>query len=190
MSKSLNQLTKEEIAQLFPVVLTPYDTRWPELFELDKCIILETLENTALRIEHFGSTAIPGLTAKDTIDLLIEIPEDESLHADIIEKMKPLGYEFMWQTDANPPYMVFAKGYNTAKKEQTYHIHMSPGNHSLWDRLYFRDYLRENRDYATAYETLKIELAKQYELDRVGYRVAKTEFVTRITAQAKAYYTT
>lgn len=189
MTNRVNELTKEEIAKMFPVELSTYDKRWGEVFRDEQKVIHETLGNAALRIEHFGSTSIPGLVAKDTIDILVEIADDVTNNESIIGKMKTISYDFMWQTDGEPPYMVFVKGYNTTgAKEQTYHIHMGPKSHKLWDRLYFRDYLILNIDIAKQYEKLKLELAETYKYDRVGYRIAKTEFVTRITETAKKYY--
>jgi GrpB-like predicted nucleotidyltransferase (UPF0157 family) len=189
MTKRVNEMTREEIAKMFPVELYKYDPNWPTLFNLEKELIINTIGDFILRIEHFGSTSIPNISAKNTIDILVEIPNDETIHESIIERMKGISYDFMWQTDGEPPYMVFVKGYNTTGvKEQTYHIHMGPGNHKLWDRLYFRDYLKEHEDIASQYENLKSELAITYKFDRVGYRIAKTDFVTQITALAKKHY--
>jgi GrpB-like predicted nucleotidyltransferase (UPF0157 family) len=189
MTKRVNELTKEEIAKMFPVKLSAYDSRWTDLFDKERKLIIETLQDAALRVEHFGSTSIPDLVAKDTIDILVEIPNDVSKQKSIIEKMKSILYDFMWQTDGEPPYMVFVKGYNTTGvEEQTYHIHMGPQNHKLWDRLYFRDYLKENKEIAKRYEKLKLELAETHKYDRVGYRIAKTEFVKDITERAKKHY--
>ncbi|WP_428229532.1 GrpB family protein [Flavobacterium sp.] len=180
---------KEEIATLFPVVLSHYDSNWVAIFKEKQKLIKTTLGEIGLRIEHFGSTSIPNLTAKDTIDILVEIPDDQNLNDSIIALMKNIAYDFMWQTDSEPPYMVFVKGYKTTGvKEQTFHIHMGPGNHKLWDRIYFRDYLIEFSDIAKEYETLKVALAQEFQYDRVGYRVAKTDFVVKITEEAKKYY--
>ncbi len=183
-------MTKEEIGLLFPIEILPSDEKWLELFENEKILLAETLSNkVALRIEHFGSTAIPGLAAKPTIDILMEIDSTEKQKAFMIEKMKTIRYDFIWRTDTPPPYMMFAKGYRAdGKKEQTYHIHAAPKDHPLWDRLYFRDYLKQNHEVAKEYEQLKIKLATKHKYDREDYTNAKTEFVTRITELAKNLY--
>lgn len=189
MSKRINELSREEIAKLFPVELSGYDSNWIEIYKEEEKQIKNALHEILIRIEHFGSTSIPNLTAKDTIDILVEIPEDQSLNDSIIERMKTISYDFMWQTDGEPPYMVFVKGYNTTGiKEQTFHIHMGPGHHKLWDRIFFRDYLIEYPEIAKQYETLKLALAQEFKYDRVGYRIAKTDFVIKITEEAKKYY--
>ncbi|MBK6797536.1 MAG: GrpB family protein [Acidobacteria bacterium] len=57
-----------------------------------------------------------------------------------------------------------------------------------WDRLYFRDYLIENPDIARQYEKLKIQLSAASDTDRVTYTRGKTEFIARVTKQAKQFY--
>jgi GrpB-like predicted nucleotidyltransferase (UPF0157 family) len=187
--KRVNELSKQEIAKMFPVELSKYDSSWSIIFNQERELIKVTLGEIALRIEHFGSTSIPNILAKDTIDILVEIPSDVTTHGLIIEKMKHISYDFFLQEDGDPPYMVFVKGYNTTGvKEQTYHIHMGSSDHKLWDRLYFRDYLRENIEVAKQYESLKLTLSGTHKFDRVGYRIAKTDFVIEITEMAKKYY--
>lgn len=189
MSKRVNELTQEEIAKMFPVELSSYDAQWPELFVREQKLIAATLGNIIICIEHFGSTSIPNLTAKNTIDILVEIADDETVHESIIEKMKVISYDHFWQGHEEQPYMLFGKGYHTTgEKEQTYHVHMGPRNNRVWDRIYFRDYLREHENVAKEYEKLKLGLAVTHKYDRVGYRIAKTEFVAKITALAKQHY--
>ena len=65
---------------------------------------------------------------------------------------------------------------------------MVEANSSLWDRLYFRDYLREYPKVAKEYEELKITLAGQYPHDREKYTKAKTEFIVSVTKKAKLLY--
>ena len=187
--KRVNELSKEEIARIFPVKLSPYNSQWATIFNQERQLISNTLGDIIVRIEHFGSTSIPNLTDKDTIDILVDIRDNELLNESIIEKMRDISYDYFLQEDGEPPYGVFVKGYNTTGvMEQTFHVHVGPQNHKLWDRLYFRDYLRENHEIARQYETLKIELAETFKFDRVGYRIAKTDFVTRTTEIAKLRY--
>ncbi|MBS1528181.1 MAG: GrpB family protein, partial [Bacteroidetes bacterium] len=136
-AKTLQDLTKEEIGRLFPIEISPYNKNWPDLFEKEKKLIAETLEpGMFFRIEHFGSTSVPGLSAKDTIDILMEVEFDETKNQMLIQQMKTLGYDFNWQNEGNHPHMVFVKGYNiTSPKDQTYHVHAGPQHHPLWDRL-------------------------------------------------------
>lgn len=185
--KTLQDLTKEEIGQLFPIEISPYSKNWPALFEQEKSLITARIEPGLFsRIEHFGSTSVPGLSAKDTIDILMELEFEETKNQKLIDQMKALGYEFNWQNEGSHPHMIFVKGYNiSSPKSQTYHIHAGPQNHPLWDRLLFRDYLIKNPQTAQEYEQLKLKLSQRFKHERVAYRMAKTEFVKEVTERAK-----
>jgi GrpB-like predicted nucleotidyltransferase (UPF0157 family) len=186
--KELDDLTIEELGQLFPIEIVPYDKKWSELFLEEKKLIQRTLgEWAALRIEHFGSTAIEGLAAKPIIDILVEIPQlTDELKDKVMKAMKGIGYHFIWRTDEQPPYMNFVKGYTLNGFEgNVFHIHMADETHSLWDRIYFRDYLRKNINVAKEYENLKIELAVKNKFNRDAYTNEKSDFVKRITEIAK-----
>lgn len=118
--------------------------------------------------------------------MLMEVEFEESNNKKLIEQMKTLGYEFNWQNEGPHTHMVFVKGYNIySPKDQTYHIHAGPKANPIWDRLLFRDYLINHPDVAKAYEELKLQLVDNFKHDRVGYRVAKAEFVGEITEKAK-----
>lgn len=185
--KTLHDLTKEEIGKLFPIEISPYSKNWPALFEKEKKLIIDTLEPGMFsRIEHFGSTSVPGLSAKDIIDILMEVEFEETTNQKLIEKMKTLSYEFNWQNEGSHLHMIFVKGYHISnKKDQTYHIHAGPHNHPIWDRLLFRNYLIKNPQTAQEYEQLKYKLSADFKHERVAYRVAKTEFIKEVTERAK-----
>lgn len=187
-NKRIEDLTTEELGKLFPIQIVPYDKNWVDIFNSESKLINKTLsDNIALKIEHFGSTAVDGLSAKPTIDILVEIPLlTDNLKETIIKKMSEAGYHFIWRTDEKVPYMHFVKGYTIEGfKENVFHIHMGDKTHPLWDRIYFRDYLRKNKKIAEEYESLKISLAKKFKYDRESYTNAKSEFVKRITEIAK-----
>lgn len=185
--QNLDKLTKQELGKLFPIVIVPPDKNWSNLFEKEKKVIIDTLgSHVALKVEHFGSTAVPNLAAKPTIDILVEIPSTEEFKNYIVDKMNSIDYHFIWRTDCGMPYMMFVKGYSiNGIIEQTYHIHMAPKDHQLWDRLYFRDYLKQHPEIAKNYEELKYQLAAKHKYDREDYTNAKTEFITKVTELAK-----
>ena len=189
MEKRITDLTKDEIAKMFPVKLSSYSTQWKVIYEKERKLIIKVLHDKILRMEHFGSTSIPEMTAKDTIDMLIEIADKDNFSNEIIEKLQAINYDYILQNEGNSQHMVFVKGYDpTGEKDQTFHIHMAPKDHNIWDRIFFRDYLTKNKDIARQYENLKIVLSEKHKYDRVGYRIAKTEFVQKITEEAKQYY--
>ncbi|WP_064093493.1 GrpB family protein [Rossellomorea aquimaris] len=178
-------MKKEELGRLYPITIYPYNEKWPFLFENEKQEILSILgSDIALRIEHIGSTAVPGLSAKPTVDLLVEIPEGEEVDNFILKEMTKHNYIHMKE---QKKHSMFVKGYTpTGLEEESFHIHMAPSNQDfLWDRLYFRDYLREHVSIAKKYEHLKVHLSKMYKNNREEYTEKKTDFVLKITQIAK-----
>ena len=81
MDKCPTEMRDEELWQLFPIILIPYDTSWPEAYRSESLRLREAVGSDIVRISHIGSTAVPGLTAKPTIDILLEIEPDTYLPA-------------------------------------------------------------------------------------------------------------
>ena len=184
--KVLSDLTKEEIGKLFPIEISQYDTNWPNVYLAERARIENNITSTLYsRIEHFGSTSVPGLSSKNTIDILMAVEFDNTQNHELIEQMKNIGYDFNWQNEGGNPHMVFVKGYDPEKpKQQTYHIHAAPQDHILWNRIHFRNYLIAHPQVAKAYEDLKRSLADKYKHERVEYRIAKTEFINEFTKKS------
>ncbi|WP_009036431.1 GrpB family protein [Indibacter alkaliphilus] len=85
MEKKLENLTKQEWDTLFPVELVSHNPMWKNIYEKEERKIIEKLgSETIIRIEHFGSTSIPGIRAKPYIDIIIEIPKDRLFDEEII----------------------------------------------------------------------------------------------------------
>ena len=184
MTNNLDELSTAELGQLFPIILSAPRTEWKDLFTKEKKKIITLLgDKLALRVEHFGSTAVPHLIAKPTIDILVEIPEGEHIKNKIIEIMTSNGYSHV----PGPKHLMIVKGYTPGGfKGQCHHIHMVPKkDDGFWDRLYFRDYLIANPSVASEYAELKKDLAAKYKHDRDEYTKAKTEFIKKVTRDAK-----
>jgi len=188
MAKSLQEMTPEELGQLFPIDIVPYNPHWKDYFLLEKAEIERIISPFSLKIEHFGSTAIPNIAAKPTIDILVAIPDGEDIKPKIIEKMTDNGYHFTSRIDCTPPYLMFMKGYTPEGfKGRCFHIHMAPLSHAgLWDRIYFRDYLISHTAVAKEYEVLKLELALKYRNYREGYTEGKAEFIQKVMETIKS----
>jgi GrpB-like predicted nucleotidyltransferase (UPF0157 family) len=173
------------------VSIVPYDPAWPRMFEEQKKHLLDYLPADLIRrIEHFGSTAIPGLAAKPIVDVLVEVDSLEETKARMAPVLEAQGYDYFWRAthgeDGPPFYAWFIK--RNAAGVRTHHIHMVESDFEHWDRLLFRDYLIEHPEAAKEYETLKYALARDYPNDRVAYTNGKSEFVVRVTQVAKEYY--
>lgn len=173
------------------VSVVPYDPAWPRTFEEEKRHLLDCLPSELIRrIEHFGSTAIPGLAAKPIVDVLVEVASLEETKARIAPVLEAQGYDYFWRAthgeDGPPFYAWFIK--RDSAGVRTHHVHMVESDFEHWDRLLFRDYLIGHPEMAKEYEALKLALARDYPNDRVAYTNGKTEFVVRVTQVAKEYY--
>lgn len=184
MKKTLYDLTKDDWNTLFPIELVDHNHVWKQLFEKEKeQIIAKVGEDTLLRIEHFGSSAIPSIKSKPYIDMLIEIPKELLFDEKLISKFTELGYShFVVPRRENiDAYSSFGKGYNLeGKKEQIFHIHMCPADNIMWEQIAFRDYLNTNLERAKEYESLKESLAEKYRNDRGAYVLGKAEFIMKM----------
>jgi GrpB-like predicted nucleotidyltransferase (UPF0157 family) len=180
----LNSLSTEELGKLFPIRISDHDPAWERMFLSEKKAVLKVIGiRNIIRIEHIGSTAVPGLCAKPTIDILVEIQDDANIDH-IIHKLKKIRYHFISKPDNPPPHMMFAKGYSEkGYTGQTFHIHVR--YRGDWDELIFRDYLIRNPMVALEYAELKLRLSTDHINDREEYTNSKTEFITRITKTAR-----
>lgn len=175
------------------MVIVPYDPQWPELFRQEKEHLLSCLPNELIRrIEHFGSTAVPGLAAKPVVDLLVEVTDLEATKGEIVPVLQSQGYDYFWRPtwgDDTPPFYAWFIKSNPGSGVRTHHIHMVE-QHFIehWDRLLFRDYLIECRQVAAEYQALEFHLASAFPNDRVAYTKGKTEFIVRVTNKAKQHY--
>ncbi|MEM9672461.1 MAG: GrpB family protein [Cyclobacteriaceae bacterium] len=181
MRKRLQDLSRDDWNTLFPIELVDHNPDWKNIFEKEKRKILsEVGKDIVLRIEHFGSSAIPAIKSKPYIDILIEIPNDLLFDDRVIVKFEAVGYTHFKvpERDNIDAYMSFGKGYNLeGKKEQIFHIHMCPKDNYMWNQIAFRDYLNENHAKAKEYEALKLKLAAKHKNDRGAYVLGKTNFV-------------
>ena len=165
------------------VELAPYNKEWPLDFNDERVLLRNLLPADSIgRIEHFGSTAVPGLSAKPIIDMLIEVPSLQVVPTRIAPILTELGYEYFWRAawyDANlPAYCWFIKRDSQGKR--THHLHFIETDSAEWDRLLFRDYLRQHPDAAKAYEAIKREAIARFGDDRIAYAEAKSAFIDNI----------
>lgn len=165
-----------------PIIIAEYDPQWPLLFEQERKRIEAVLGNEAIRFEHIGSTAIPGLASKAVIDIAIGIQCLE-----MALKYIPLleGLEYIYEPTFEallPARRFFWKG---TPAVHTYHIHMAEVGSPLWVKpIMFRDYLRKHPDEAQHYGELKKSLAERWVNDMDAYVEGKTDFVEGVLVKA------
>lgn len=173
------------------VSIVPYDPSWPRMFAEERNHLLGCLPVEMIgRIEHFGSTAIPGLAAKPIVDMLVEVRSLEETKSRIVPVLEAQGYDYFWRPthgDDDPPFYAWFIKRDSAGV-RTHHIHMVEKDFEQWQRLLFRDYLIDHPGVAKEYEALKLRLARDYPNDRVAYTDGKTDYVVLITQVAKECY--
>ena len=184
MGKELSEMTLEELWELFPIFLVRHDDRWKGCYnEIEKALTGLLSDQLFDRISHIGSTAIQGIWAKNIVDVMIEIPQSTDMK-DIAQLLEQSGFTVM-SAEANR--ISLNKGYTeNGFADKVFHIHLRYTGDN--DELYFRDYLNEHPDVAKEYEELKLRLWKQYEHNRDAYTDAKTDFISKRTAEARKEY--
>jgi len=184
MSPSLEEMSLEELWQLFPIFLREHQDEWKDWYEEERLRLLIFLPAKQLvRISHIGSTSVETIWAKPIVDILLEIPKETDM-AVTRDLLLQNGYLLMSESQGR---MSFNKGYTPSGfAERVFHLHLRyEGDH---DELYFRDYLQEHPAVAEDYEKLKLSLWKQYEHNRDAYTEAKTDFIKNYTEEAKKLY--
>lgn len=183
LEERVRRVTQEDVA------IVPYNPMWPAQFHAEEQHLRACLPCDLLgRIEHFGSTSVAGLSAKPIIDVLVEVTDLEVAKVRIAPVLEAQGYDYFWRPthgDAGPPfYAWFIK--RDINGVRTHHIHMVESTFTdHWNRLLFRDHLRNNAEAARKYEVLKRRLASAFPNDRVGYTHGKSAFINSIMASLR-----
>jgi GrpB-like predicted nucleotidyltransferase (UPF0157 family) len=155
------------------VRIVPYDPSWPDQFEAEAEILRQLLGESALPIHHVGSTAVPGLSAKPVVDLMVEVPE-LTLVQSMTSEFEAAGYEVRGEGGIPGRHFVT----RNAAGQRTHDVHIFPAGHrELQHMLLFRDRMRENPEEARAYSELKHRLAERYREDPDRYTQEKSKFI-------------
>ena len=167
------------------VVIVPYDPRWPAAFEAEAARIRAALGTLALRIDHNGSTAVPGLAAKPVIDIQVSVAELTPMDA-YRQPLQALGYRHVPFPDDDSFCPFFHRPHQWP---HSHHVHVvRAGDLEERRTLAFRDYLRQHPETAREYAELKARLALQFSAttpeSREAYADAKTGFIERVIAAA------
>jgi GrpB-like predicted nucleotidyltransferase (UPF0157 family) len=165
-----------------PVELAPYDEHWPAQFESEKSRIAVVLGASAVAIEHIGSTAVPGMTAKPVID--IQAGFEGKYQPEIwATALAPLGYESLGEAGV-PGRWYFRK----RSGARNFNLHAVCFGGAHWrNNLLIRDYLRLNPPCAAEYAAAK---RRALEASRmlIGYSDAKSEFIAAMIRRAADYF--
>jgi GrpB-like predicted nucleotidyltransferase (UPF0157 family) len=160
------------------VNVVEYDPQWPELFSREQQRIQGILGDTALSVEHVGSTSVPGLAAKPIIDIDLAVPNsaDESTY---VPQLEAAGYLLIIREPDWHEHRLF-KGPDT-----NINLHVfSPGSPETHRHKVFRDWLRTHDDDRNLYARTKLDLASREWSDIRGYTDAKDDVIDAIYLRA------
>lgn len=150
------------------IAVVPYDAAWPGMFAAERNRLAASLGEVAVRIDHVGSTAVPGLAAKPWIDIQVEVrrmlPRDA--YRDLL-----LALRYVHHPD-DDDHEFFDR--------RPYHVHVCAAGGD-WARrhLAFRDLLRRDPAARAAYQEEKLRLAAEHD-DVLAYTEAKTPIIRRL----------
>ena len=166
------------------IELVEPDFSWPEQFESEAYLIRSALSASAgVRLEHFGSTAVPNLPAKPVIDIILIHPRVAEW-PQLVEPLRALGYVY-WAENPRKDRMFFVKGMPPFGTRRTHHVHVRVPEDAQRELL-FRDLLRADPALARQYGRLKQALAERYSTDRDAYTDGKSEFVEAALGRSAA----
>lgn len=166
-----------------------YDTNWPKIFEIEKKHILKSVGAYIEAIEHVGSTAVPFLAAKPTIDICIGVSSLELANQQIINPLEQLGYHYLPHLESTIPERRYLQKLND-KGEHLFHIHIVAIDKRLWkEYIGFRNYLMTHPEEMKSYIELKHHLKEKFAHDRNAYTEGKSMFIKDILSKHQREFT-
>ena len=162
------------------VTLVDYDPTWPAQYDAVAARIRDAIGDTAVILEHAGSTSVPGLAAKDQIDVVLGVP-DSTDEAAYVPALEAAGFEFAIREPEWYEHRLF-RG-----RDPKVNLHaFSADCEEIPKMLAFRDWLRTRPEDRALYEREKRRLAEQTWVTMQDYADAKTDIVREIVGRALA----
>jgi len=161
------------------ILIVDYDLKWPELFRREAERVRAALGSRALRLEHTGSTSVPGLAAKPVIDMILVVA-DSSDEPAYVPALQHCGYVLK----IREPEWYEHRMLNGPDTDVNLHV-LSSGCPEIDRILTFRDWLRANAADRALYQRTKLALARSEWKDVQAYADAKTAVVTEILERAR-----
>ena len=168
------------------MIVVPYDDDWIKLYESEKEILLSVFSSLLLDIQHFGSTAVKGMSAKPIIDVMAVVNEIETVDA-YNKNMIANGYSVRGENGI--PRRRYYVRLKEDSENHAAHIHIyEKGNPHITDELMFRNFLSIDIESFREYEKVKYEAAEKFRFSPGEYTEAKNNCVMTIMEKAKRYY--
>jgi len=166
--------------------MVAWDPGWAASFERVRAELEPTLGAVLLRpIEHIGSTAVPGLSAKPIVDMLAVVGDVDEVDG-LVRSLNQIGW--LWAPEASDDQQCRRSFCRPSIEKRTHHLHVVEGGTPAWPGwIAFRDLLRSRGDLAQQYAELKTGLAERFGSEpdqRDAYRAGKADFIGRWTAEA------
>ena len=159
------------------IIVQPYDEMWKQDFISISNEIRDALGELALRIEHVGSTSVPGLSAKPVIDIDVVI-RDDSMLEEVVSRLAKIGYQHEGNLGIAGRE---AFGYEGKEHLKEHHLYVCPEDSpELKRHVAFRDYLRSHPDAVREYSRIKEEAASLYPYDIDQYIGHKSPVIEKI----------
>lgn len=164
-----------------PAAVLDYDPAWRDAFQRIRQHLAPALQGIAERIEHVGSTAVPGLAAKPIIDVDVVVASADRVQ-DVITALPDLGYEHRGNLGIEG-----REAFSTPEGLPYHHLYVVVnGNEAYRDHIDVRDFLLSHPDAAAEYAQRKRELEPLLTTDRDLYVERKGEFVEELLRRARA----
>ncbi len=165
------------------VRIVAYDPAWAVRAQQELHRLERALGPVAIRLEHVGSTSVPGLAAKSVLDLQLSVAHVEP-RARYTGALARLGYVFIADPQS-PDFHFFAKQLG---RPRSHHLHVcQAGSEHESRHLAVRDFLRANGEEAAKYASLKRDVAQSNPQDRLAYIAGKASYVSELELRAIAW---
>jgi GrpB-like predicted nucleotidyltransferase (UPF0157 family) len=164
-------------------MVSEYDSRWPECFERIRAHVWPSVEGIAVRIEHVGSTAVPGLAAKPIIDIDIVVASEDHKWQ-VIESLEQIGYQCFGDLGVVGREAFKAQRGDNLPAHNLYLV--VENNKAHLDHWLLRDLLRADPEARQRYEDHKRQNALMAQGDMDLYVAAKAELVAELLTRARA----
>jgi GrpB-like predicted nucleotidyltransferase (UPF0157 family) len=165
------------------IVVSAYDPAWPDWFDTVRRYVWPAIADIAVRIDHVGSTAVPGLAAKPIIDIDIVVASEDEVRA-VVERIAEIGYR--WRGDLG---VVGREAFDTAHDDRLppHHLYvLVENNKAHLDHVLLRDLLRGHDEARDRYAALKRHNAELANNDMDVYVAAKATLVAELLRRARA----
>ena len=166
------------------IIVRKYDSAWKQSYESEKELISSILGDNLVAIDHIGSTAVEGLSAKPIIDIMPVVKDLEEADR-VSDAFQKIGYEYLGE------FGIHGRRYlRKGGDERTHQIHIfkADDQYNIERHLAVRDYLRSHPREARQYGEFKSKLALQFPYDIDGYCDGKENFVRQLECKAVEWY--